>query len=165
LGAPTYPPPFPGVRAKKGCVGLTQNGSWVWRPTNRSAPKRTRSRNAAGAGKSLPYLLRTFCLRTRADFQNLVELAYLSVYWANFGPESEEISDFLRERARAFLRRLPRPNFCPARWFFSPRICTQFIFRVFFVRCFCFNSAFSKYRVGRRFGRPGGIARPANVEG
>ena len=45
LGAPTYPPPFPGVRAKKGCVGLTPNGSWVWRPTSRSAPKRTRSRS------------------------------------------------------------------------------------------------------------------------
>ena len=26
LGVPTYPPPFPGVRAKKGCVGSTPNG-------------------------------------------------------------------------------------------------------------------------------------------
>jgi len=142
-GRPLTLPLFPESGPKKGASVRHQMASWVWRPTNRSAPKRTRSRNAAGAGKCLPYLLRTFCLRTRADFQNLVKLAYLSVYWANFGPESEEISDFLRERVLAFLRRLPRPIFLPGPLKFFPRICFQFIFRVFFIRYVFFNCVFS----------------------
>ena len=74
---------------------------------------------------------------------------------------------FFRERARPFLRRLTRPNFCPARWVFSPRICFHFCSECFLLGMF-FSIVFCPFRTcddahARRFVGAGAPPGPSNV--
>ena len=71
-GHPLTPPHPPDYGPKEGLSVRSPTPSWVPAPTSRLALNSTRSRSLAGAAKSLPYLLRSFCLRIRAIVRPLI---------------------------------------------------------------------------------------------
>ena len=88
--APTYPSPSAGLWAKKGSLGSVTNplvGVETHEPIcSELDPFSERS----GRRQKPTVSLEDFCLRTRAVFQKLGELGFLSGFWAGFSAKSGE---------------------------------------------------------------------------